>query len=261
MIPKVIHQIWYQGEENIPPKHSAFHKQWKIMHSNWIHKFWDETSMLQLLSKYPKYLNTYQEMKLMHQKIDFFKYVLLFDQGGVYVDMDTIPLKPIDGLLNKYSDAEVIVSYIPIDSLESLIISGRTKMVNNGIIMSIRKHHFLFHLLEDIVKDHKCKLALTDYICISRTTGPHRFSKIALKYQNDPTVKILPPKYLEPCYQYNEKCKITEDAYINHEHSQTWLPNFVDVSARLYYKIKNNIFKILAAIISFVFIFHYLRQK
>ena len=59
-IPKIIHQIWFQGEENIPDFHKKYQNICKTMYSDWKYMFWDNTSITDLITEnYPNLLFYY----------------------------------------------------------------------------------------------------------------------------------------------------------------------------------------------------------
>ena len=45
MIPKIIHQIWLQGEDKIPPELSEHYASCKRINNDFEHIFWDETKI------------------------------------------------------------------------------------------------------------------------------------------------------------------------------------------------------------------------
>src|SRR3990170_5005702 len=100
-IPRHLHQIWWQGLAELPARYTSWHAKWGALHPDWQHTTWDERQVLQLLSEhYPEYLALFQSYKKMIQRIDLSRIFILHHFGGVYVDMDTEPLKPLDALLS-----------------------------------------------------------------------------------------------------------------------------------------------------------------
>jgi|AGTN01.1.fsa_nt_gi Mannosyltransferase OCH1 and related enzymes len=98
-IPKIIHQIWYQGEENVPPRYRAFREGWMARHPGWRFQFWDEPSMRALIdTRYPWFLAQYDRYPRDINRIDAIRYFILDHHGGVYLDLDMENLKPIDEL-------------------------------------------------------------------------------------------------------------------------------------------------------------------
>lgn len=251
-IPKIIHQIWYQGENKLPEKFHSRQKLWKDMHINWQYKLWDHKKMQDLIEKYPKYLKTYRNFKYMHQKIDFFKYLLLYDQGGAYVDMDTYSLKPLNGLIMEYPEAKLIISELPVNLFESYMIFGYDRAINNGTILSVPGNKFLLDLIDQINMDPNKFRSYSKYVTISRSTGPQKFTEVSLQHEKDPGFVILPAEILEPCYGNDTSCQPTSESYIFHDHSQTWLNPIILHAAKLYFFLRNNWIILVFIILVFI---------
>ena len=135
-IPKIIHQIWWQGHENIPKKMLENKITWKLNHKKYTFILWDKYLFEKLLAKLNiSILNEiYNDLPKMIQKIDFCKYVILYNYGGIYVDIDTISEKPIDKFL---SMGDLVISKIKIFKYFDFY------LINNGIIFS-KKKTFIF---------------------------------------------------------------------------------------------------------------------
>lgn len=114
-IPKILHQIWFQGQQVLPEKYHPMRQTWLDLHPGWKQMFWDQPRMESLLQvcdahprnvidilQKPEYSWVYEAWKgfsLRIQKIDVFKCVALLEFGGVYSDMDTSCIRPLDSLL------------------------------------------------------------------------------------------------------------------------------------------------------------------
>jgi len=61
MIPKIIHQIWFQGQKEITnPYHLHCQSLWKERHPGWTYRLWDAGSIGQLIeSHYPEFRDLY----------------------------------------------------------------------------------------------------------------------------------------------------------------------------------------------------------
>ena len=119
-IPKIIHQIWLQGEIDIPKKYLSKTQRIKDMHQTWKYYFWDDVSIVDLLSKNTIWLNTYHKLNYLHQKVDYARYIILYIYGGVYIDMDVKMVKPLDSLLQKYIGYDFIVSRLNLNYYEAV---------------------------------------------------------------------------------------------------------------------------------------------
>jgi len=97
MIPKICHQIWL-GPNPIPERERAWCEQTaKLNAGSWKHQLHGN----ELLEKYGQ--DTYvRHMVSKGEKIAFLtdrlRVLLLRDHGGVYIDADAEPLKPLDSI-------------------------------------------------------------------------------------------------------------------------------------------------------------------
>ena len=109
-IPKIIHQIWFQGEEHIPDHLKVYHQSWIDTNPRFEVKVWDESTIQQEVDSFSDndVKDMYNNYRYMIQKIDLAKYIILYNYGGIYIDMDTKCLQAItDDFLG---DNDVILS-------------------------------------------------------------------------------------------------------------------------------------------------------
>ncbi len=237
MIQKIIHQIWYQGcNEIIEPYKSCFIDTIKFLNNtNWTHKVWDKESIEELiLNNYPQYFNLYNSCSILVQKLDIARYIILYHYGGCYMDMDMKIIKDFSELLD--------------DTDEIVVSKTKHTFINNGILFSNINNKFWLDFLEDI-KPKINKFTFSKLISVNYSTGPLNFTKFI--YINKYKIKILPYKYLEPC-----KTKfiqiITDDAYVINYFGNSWLEPSFDKILFLYSNIE---IIILVIIISIYFLY------
>ncbi|MCL1668184.1 hypothetical protein M2T82_08940 [Elizabethkingia ursingii] len=62
---------------------------------------YDDNDIIQFLQEEfpPRYLNTYNCLKIEAARADFFRYVVIYKKGGVYLDIDSGISKPLDLLI------------------------------------------------------------------------------------------------------------------------------------------------------------------
>jgi mannosyltransferase OCH1-like enzyme len=108
MIPRVIHQVFFdlgKGKlRQIPDFCFSYDKTHVYCEKNNIdHELWDEKSFLELLECYPEYKDLFENFRFGIQKVDFARYLILYDRGGIYVDLDIFPFPndTIDHLFEK----------------------------------------------------------------------------------------------------------------------------------------------------------------
>ena len=218
--PLIIHQIWWQGFDNVPLKYKKYLQSWKKNHSlpEWKIIYWNKHIFEnEILNQYPNYINIYKNLPFMIQKIDFAKYLILYHMGGIYVDVDTISEKSLELFLKKYDRCDVILTKFKV--FEELPIY----VINNGIIMSKEKHPLLKNIIENI-PTHQLFYDINDWY-ILKSTGPYYFTKIILKYLSeyqDKGIMIIPNDVLESCtLSEYQKCT-SKGTYITHDHNCSW---------------------------------------
>lgn len=91
MIPNIIHQIWIGGE--MPSHLAELHSKMKEMNPSWNVKLWDEESINILLCDCFEYQHSTKA-----GSSNIIRLKALKKYGGVYFDLDFVPVKPIDEL-------------------------------------------------------------------------------------------------------------------------------------------------------------------
>jgi|WetSurMetagenome_2_1015567.scaffolds.fasta_scaffold165546_2 hypothetical protein len=114
MIPKILHQIWL-GDE--PPHHLmlSWRRRWRELHPDWEHCYWTEvplpgggwelsgtTSMGRILGLPPSGVLEDLLRRACHlaQRANIWRYLVLLNYGGLYVDADVEPLRSVDPLVD-----------------------------------------------------------------------------------------------------------------------------------------------------------------
>lgn len=238
MTPKIIHQIWYQGVDKIPQNLQNNSNKIINLHKNWKYMIWDNNSIKKYFKNNHRILTTYNKLKYLHQKVDFMKYCILYNFGGVYMDMDINALKSLDQLVKQYENYECILSGINLNVMESYALCRNNKCINNGIIISQQKSNFMLALINEICKNNKCQIYdLNKSICINRTTGPLLITKIYNNYENKSQIKILHYSYFEPCV-LGDICDIKKNTILIHTHNTTWINTQITKFLYYYFKYK-----------------------
>lgn len=216
-------------------------------------------------------------------KIDFIKYVILYHFGGIYCDIDSISLKSINPLIKYYKNTNIILTRVPhFNKLErtflnlALNIDKETEYLNNGIILSNKKHPFWMDIIKNI---SKTKDEYPDFLHsanVFNRTGPLMLMNT---YKDTPYNDISLAKYyfLEPCYGYDLQCKPKPISFAIHYHDSNWLPdtpsksiinknmiyfwykNILPVSSNIYFKYLRDYKRLMLsiAIISLILIIYH----
>jgi mannosyltransferase OCH1-like enzyme len=95
MIPKIIHNIWIQGYENLPNENKIYHLNIKKLNPDWDFMIWDDGMITNLLQKYPKIYDIYKKTSNYSGSIDnniiksdIARYIIMKEYGGLYFDIE-----------------------------------------------------------------------------------------------------------------------------------------------------------------------------
>ncbi len=239
MIPLILHQIWFQGINNIrEPYRNCFINTIRFLNTNnnkWQHIFWDQQKIEDfILKEYPNYWETYNKCNILVQKLDVARYIILYHYGGCYMDMDVEMIKDFSILF---------------DINDELVFSlTKQHFYNNGILFSSKNNKFWIDFLDDVDKKIN-RIKFDNFLNIQFTTGPFNFTMFINK--NKYKIKSLPYKYLEPCEsKYNTV--ITDEAFVINHYGNSWLNPFYDFFIKLYNYRKQIVFLIIIIIIIYM---------
>lgn len=230
-IPKIIHQIWLQGENNIPADYPNYSASWKEKNPEFTYILWDDEMISELIKKiFPQFMKIYNSYPKLVQKVDSAKYIILYHYGGIYIDMDLECIQSLNGLLNKYSNSscECILLKCDMNILARFAFYGTTNdIIQNCFAMSIPNFYLWKTCVEQMsVEDLDMKKYEILEKYIFRTTGPGLLTKVYHELKNKNGIYLLDTDVIEPLssceYDYyecaNKDCKhmLTNSYAIHH---------------------------------------------
>lgn len=234
MIPKVTHQIWFQGWAQLPEKYHADTEKLSILNQNWEHKKWDEESLRSECEKFsPEALAKFDSFDKMIQKVDFGRYVVLYLHGGVSIDCDAECLRPLDKIPGLYK-YDLILGKNSLTKLENRVASfGLSKdlvIINNATLCCSKENPIMKHFIEFLIQNESWNEDLL--LDTQLKTGPLILSVFFNKYLDD--VLILDSDIFEPFGNVNKR------TILNHRYDQSWT-GFGAKPVQVYKFIKNNL--------------------
>ncbi len=105
-IPHVIHAIWL-GPRPFPESSVKNIQAWIDRHPGWTFKFWTDLERPPPCPEMQRVLvgrmpDIYYLSDNVGEKSEILRYRILWEEGGVYIDHDTIPLQPLEALSGSY---------------------------------------------------------------------------------------------------------------------------------------------------------------
>lgn len=251
---RLIHMIWYQGKDKIPEKYVSTIACLRELNFDWIIKISDSTDIEYLINKY-NFTDVYEKMIHMHQRIDFGRYLLLYEYGGLSMDMDICVIRPLRVLGALWNTDKLVVSRINLDLIEQLAYNTICGNINNAIIYAREPRHPVLSDLIDTVCSTMEKPMKGDnpFNDVLYTTGPCTFSKVVNSPSNKENVLILKPEYFEPITVTNKCIKRPDLAVVVHDHAMSWVPSSTQGWLGVYLSIKKfGLFILMFLLIVFI---------
>lgn len=175
-IPKVVIQTW--NTSDLPEKIKHITTYMQIMNPSYEFKLYTDADILLFLTTFSDdiddnelLLETYNSIIIGAAKADFFRYLVLYKYGGIYLDMDAIIIQPIEELFKKIE----INNNTTRENIHAIITRETNYGIfNNWIFCFAPKHPFMYMMI------HYCVFNIQNQTTfdILTLTGPIAFTKI-----------------------------------------------------------------------------------
>lgn len=198
------------------------------------YKLWDVSSALEFIDTFYPFLRCIMELHTNFNivKCDFFRYLLMYHFGGLYTDLDFLPIRDFDQFIKLFEAKKI--SFFPVNESPKIILSEEwldstslTNTLHNGILISlVPKHPFWLKLIMEIYEDLIIKKCLIntehDVYNITGTKKLYKFFEFNKFHFKD--VCILPYYYFCPyiANENNEKVYYNRPMFLNTEMKLEW---------------------------------------
>jgi len=242
MIPYKIHHIWLQG--GIPEKYQENYDIWGRTLPEWEHRVWDEDTLLSLCTAEQE--DSYLKIETLINRVNFLKYILMYNEGGIYADLDSFPnrdiyeffvqrkIKDIDltSLLSIRYPFNTPIPEKPFGDYQVIIPSRPTMffypngdkplLLDNPVLMGVAGDRFwidLIHWCEQRTNLKSGALAEMEFLP-HEPYGPYGMTDFLFKNFDNPYedgILILPPSYFLGAIGDS-----SENKYIIHAADKGW---------------------------------------
>jgi mannosyltransferase OCH1-like enzyme len=156
-IPKVLHWIWV-GPKPFPERSKKKLLSWQALHPDWTLKFWTDNPEkkapipgMQVCSIHTLPLSpiSYLIPQACNygEQSDLIRYIILLNEGGVYVDHDVLAILPFDSLRQYDFFAYLETPFsIPFEGFDDSI------RLNNGLVGARAGHPILKKVIENVAE-------------------------------------------------------------------------------------------------------------
>lgn len=214
-IPKVIHYCWF-GRNPLPPMAVKCIESWKKYLPDYEIKEWNEDNFDVSLIPYTE--EAYHLKKYAFVS-DFARFWVLYNYGGIYLDVDVEVIKPIDDILargpymglekmdgTKYDGTIAVASGLGMASYPKLDFFGEViRFYSNTHFISWRGRHS-----STVVK------LVTNLLVKKGTIHLDKISECCGIY-------IYPDEYFDPMNYYTREITITDNTRTIHRYAASWV--------------------------------------
>jgi hypothetical protein len=130
-IPRLIHQTWHDAN---PPEDIGSPRSWREKNPGWAYRLWTDRDLRQFMGdEFPNLLPLYDSYERGVQRADLGRYCLLYRLGGLYADIDTVCLSPVEPIAG---DGRVILCEEPREHAEPARVRRISRFYFNGTMAS-----------------------------------------------------------------------------------------------------------------------------
>lgn len=195
MIPKILHFIWIGDESKIP---LDCINTWITKNPTYNSHIWTNESVSQNFWVNAKQLHEMLDKKDYAGAADIMRYEILYNEGGIYIDADSVCLKPLeDWLLN----CEAFASW----EQEHM----RNNLISNGFLGGVKGAE-VWKICIDEVSTKDC----TEQRLAWQITGPLMMSDVFFKKQ--PNLTVYPSHFFMPRHHTGYESKVTGHRFADH---------------------------------------------
>jgi hypothetical protein len=182
-IPRIIHIL--VKNKNLTRSQEASCKSWKNTHGGWLQVLWTEGDIMDYIAKqHPRFEPMFREISMDIQRLDAFRYFVLYDYGGICTDTNFSPRAPLDEVLERGGD--IILSFSP-----------RTRSFSNTLMASVRGHALWRSVWEEMLQPKVPDwMNRGGFLNSSFRTGQGVFNSVLAKFQEP--FSIFPLSTLDP---------------------------------------------------------------
>ena len=194
-IPKIIHQTY--ASANFPAEIAANIERLQAMNPGWQYAFYDDAAIEVFIRRYYDLdmLALYQRINPVYgaARADFFRYLLVYQFGGVYLDIKSTALQPLDTLIAPQD--RYVLAYWPNAQGEPFEGWGLYEAppefprgeFQNWHIMAEPHHPFLRGVIAQVITNiraYSVDVYGVGQLGVLRTTGPFAYTHGIRPYLN-----------------------------------------------------------------------------
>lgn len=162
MIPKIIWQTHEWEYKDLPHNFSRCSQTWKNLNPTWEYRYHSAIDRAIAVKDFDQELYQYYMFADKVTQSDIWRYVVLYQHGGFYTDMDSFCIMPLDYSFKKFYDGKDIFC-TKIFYKENVGEYSKTQHIHNSPIATIKKSNIFSLIIENIKNKYRQNSVLDLY--------------------------------------------------------------------------------------------------
>ena len=198
-IPKVVHQTYHK--KILPPEIQQNIAHLKSANPEWEFRLYDDNDIENYIqTHYPQIISIYKKINPIYgaARADFFRYLLMYNEGGVYLDIKSGLNKPLKNIIS--ANEQFIVCYWNLaNKVTHDVISNPNGEIQQWHIATVKGHPFLKSVIENVcnnIKHYNPLLHDTGHWGVLNLTGPIAYTAAITPFLSTHACRI--------CYDHDD---------------------------------------------------------
>lgn len=186
-IPKIIFQTCSFKKNEIPDYINIHVQTWKDKNPDWEYRYYDDDDCRDFVKQYfPDLYDMFISIKVPFARADFWRFLALYEFGGVYADIDTYCVTPLNDWLDTTKEFVSAENYIPGlgYNIEDWFFANSPKNPISKNIIDL-----MINRIEESNKNNE------KYVVITWHTSPYMFTDAIKEMLPNDNVLIMPSNF------------------------------------------------------------------
>jgi len=217
-IPRIIHQTW--KSDRLPERFRIFQESWRLHHPSWEYRFYnDEACRRFVVEAFPDLVPIYDQCPHAVQRADIFRYLVVAREGGLYADMDTECVQPVDQLLESRHAVFGVEDLLSSHRARRLNLRHRERIAN--FIFAAEASHPIFGEIEASLGALPGPWDMQEEVL--ETTGPGMLTDVVQDHRVSMDLTVLPRlAWAAADWRYWRVIPRSDRLFVRHHFAGTW---------------------------------------
>lgn len=176
MIPKIIWQTHEWEYDQLPPNFKRASYTWRNLNPGWDYRYYSSIDRALSVREFDKDFYKYYALADRITQSDIWRYIMIYQHGGLYTDMDSFCSTPIDYCLEKYDTSKEMYC----NPLHEVVEKDKTiEWLNNDIFAAKKQSNIIKELLDYVYQKYRSMDILDiynsgDYPNVNKLSSPQK---------------------------------------------------------------------------------------